>query len=645
METNTLIQQLYVAYYGRPADTGGLNYWAGRLEENGGDLGEVINAFATSTEFEERFANLSDEERVNTMYQQVLGRPAEEAGLAFYTGMLARGDSSLIELALDIVNGAQGTDTTTIQNRVEVAKQFTQNMAERGLDYGSIEAAGQLLAGVTSATNVSEYIQNSVEALLDTLPTADNAGSGEANEEAPSTGGGSVGGGGSSGSNTPTKTFNAEVNELGVVSFSGTAEGDITVWMDSVHDGVANYIDYAVFMRAGVKSEPILNAKITSLDLAGNKLVVSDYLYWVTAWEIENGEVEYQLGSIIHSYEAIEAYHLAEKFPDVSFVGGNVIVPSRSDGDIIMPLPDTADIVIGKIFYQTEFSPLYYSEGRWGDYSLAEVFLAESTLKVSDFFVVKQASDLYVDGVTPSDGEGNYHLKEMIGGDEYGFNNDSGSSTIVIDLSKEFEEIRVHGFQLGTSGQADTVMFDIEGDYFSVSQLENFYEYEKGEFDGSGAASIEEGPLLDKVATIAISSNQTSYYKLFEPDVDEMFTFTIGFDTSNDGEADSFLVLYDVIGSTSNGMTSDGLSFSEDNYAHLMGIENLANQIPSLDVATSEASYELADLLSAAAEEGVVFSKPSQHLEDSGFIELLGIVATNFDVAIASVAAPAPEVL
>jgi hypothetical protein len=40
-----------------------------------------------------------------------------------------------------------------------------------------------------------------------------------------------------------------------------------------------------------------------------------------------------------------------------------------------------------------------------------------------------------------------------------------------------------------------------------------------------------------------------------------------------------------------------------------------------------------------------VFSKPSQHLEDSGFIELLGIVATNFDVAIASVAAPAPEVL
>jgi len=645
MENTTLIQQLYIAYYGRPADPEGLGYWATRVEESSGDLGTVIDAFATSTEFESRFGNLSEQALINNLYQQILGRPAEEEGLAFYTGMLARGDSSLIELALDITNGAQGTDTTTIQNRVEVAQQFTQNMAERGLDYGSIEAAGQLLAGVTSVTNVSEYIQSAVNQLLDTLPAAGNAGPNEDEDKAPSTGGGSVGGGSSSGNNTPTKTFNAEINELGVVSFSGTAKGDITVWMDSVHDGVANYIDYAVFMRDGVKSEPILNAKITSLDLAGNKLVVSDYLYWVTAWGIENGEVEYQLGSVIHSYEAIEAYHLAEKFPDVSFVGGNVIVPSRSDGDIIMPLPDTADIIIGKIFYQTEFSPLYYSEGRWGNYSLAEVFLADSTLKVSDFFVVKQASDLYVGGVIPSDGEGSYQLKEMIVGDEYGFYNDSGSSTIVIDLSKEFEEIRVHGFQLGTSGQADTVMFDIGGDYFSVSQLENLYEYEKGEFDGSGAASIEAGPLLDKVETIAISSNQTSYYKLFESDVDEMFTFTIGFDTSNNGEADSFLVLFDVVGSTSNGMTSDVLSFGEGNYAHLVGIENLANQIPSLDVATSEASYELADLLSAAAEEGVVFSKPSQHLEDSGFIELLGIVATNFDVAIASVAAPAPEVL
>ena len=206
MENTTLIQQLYIAYYGRPADPEGLGYWATRVEESSGDLGTVIDAFATSTEFESRFGNLSEQALINNLYQQILGRPAEEEGLAFYTGMLARGDSSLIELALDITNGAQGTDTTTIQNRVEVAQQFTQNMAERGLDYGSIEAAGQLLAGVTSVTNVSEYIQSAVNQLLDTLPAAGNAGPNEDEDKAPSTGGGSVGGGSSSGNNTPTKT-------------------------------------------------------------------------------------------------------------------------------------------------------------------------------------------------------------------------------------------------------------------------------------------------------------------------------------------------------------------------------------------------------------------------------------------------------
>ena len=642
METNTLIQQLYVAYYGRPADTGGLNYWVGRLEDNGGDLSEVINAFAASAEFEERFGNLSEEELVNNMYQQILGRPAEDEGLEFYTSMLARGDSSLIELALDIANGAQGTDTTTIQNRVEVAKQFTQSMAERGLDYGSIEAAGQLLAGVTSATNVSEYIQNSVEALLDTLPAADNAGSGEAGNEAPSTGGGS-GGGGSTGNNTPTKTFNAEVNELGVVSFSGTAEGDITLRAEPVFDGVGNYINYVIFERGDLKSSPVLEAPIKSLDLNGSQLHVDSHSYWYNEWRITGGEVTYQLDDIVAPYELLRAYDFLSKAENVTFEGGQVVAGHSDYNSVIKSITNNSDILVGKVFYQTEASPLYYTVSYQYD-GLGGIFLEDSPFDVTDFFVAKQMSDLYVDGISPRDGD-EFQLKDMIGGSSDMYYSDIGSSTIVIDLSKEFEEIRVHGFQLGTSGQADTVMFDIGGDYFSVSQLENLYEYEKGEFDGSGAASIEAGPLLDKVETIAISSNQTSYYKLFEPDVDEMFTFTIGFDTSNDGEADSFLVLYDVIGSTSNGMTSDGLSFSEDNYAHLMGIENLANQIPSLDVATSEASYELADLLSAAAEEGVVFSKPSQHLEDSGFIELLGIVATNFDVAIASVAAPAPEVL
>jgi Ca2+-binding RTX toxin-like protein len=210
LETISLIQQLYIAYYGRPADPGGRDYWVGRLEDNGGDLGEVIDAFATSAEFDDRFGTLAEQDLIDNLYQQILGRPAENEGLEFYTGMLARGESSLIELALDITNGAQGDDEIAIQKRVEVADRFTRDVAERGLDYGDIEAAGQIVANVAANTNVAEYIQSAVNELLDSLPAADNAGPGnDGNDEDEDD---STGGGGGSTPPPEPVTFDAKVS-------------------------------------------------------------------------------------------------------------------------------------------------------------------------------------------------------------------------------------------------------------------------------------------------------------------------------------------------------------------------------------------------------------------------------------------------
>tara|TARA_R110001599_G_scaffold60939_1_gene169215 strand:- start:1266 stop:2813 length:1548 start_codon:yes stop_codon:yes gene_type:complete len=207
MEITNLIQQLYIAYYGRPADPEGLSYWAERLTDNGGNIVTITQAFGNSVEFDQRFGSLTDTSLVDTLYQQILGRPAEAEGLAFYTGMLARGESSLIDLALDIVNGAQGSDETVIESRLQVAQQFTQELAERGLLYGNeaIDQAADLLAGVTATTRVDEYIQSNVKALLATLTANDNAGPGE---------------GDTSGSSAPTLAVDANGN--------ATAGGDLS---------------------------------------------------------------------------------------------------------------------------------------------------------------------------------------------------------------------------------------------------------------------------------------------------------------------------------------------------------------------------------------------------------------------------------
>lgn len=169
------IQQFYIAYYGRPADPEGLAYWVAQLEQNGGNLTAILNAFGTSAEYDSRFGALSPQEQINNLYQQIFGRNADDVGLTFYTGMLERGDSSLVELALDITNGALGVDSIAIEKRVEVAQQFTLQVAERGLRYSTeeIDAAGQVVANVSTDTNVADYIQNSLEPLLANLPVND----------------------------------------------------------------------------------------------------------------------------------------------------------------------------------------------------------------------------------------------------------------------------------------------------------------------------------------------------------------------------------------------------------------------------------------------------------------------------------------
>lgn len=176
MENTDLIQQLYIAYYGRPADPSGLIFWSEQLDQNNGDLDAIMDAFGTSEEFDNRFGELSARDLVNNLYQQVFGRNADEEGLSFYSELLSSGQSTLAKLATDVVLGAQNSDVTTIQNRVEVAKDITQNVEERGLRYGfeEIDAAGQVVANVTASTNVSDYIQSTVEALLDTLPATDD---------------------------------------------------------------------------------------------------------------------------------------------------------------------------------------------------------------------------------------------------------------------------------------------------------------------------------------------------------------------------------------------------------------------------------------------------------------------------------------
>lgn len=194
MSYQQTIQELYIAYYGRPGDPEGLAFWAGRLEENDGNLDAIMDQFGTSDEFTQRFGDLSVPDLVNNLYEQTFGRSAETGGLNFYTDLVTSGQTTLINLATDIAQGAQNEDRATLSKRVEVANAITESVESRGLRYefDDIQAAAELVRSVNDGTDTERFRIDRVEELLTNLPSADAAGE----DEQPDAGGGATPGGG-----------------------------------------------------------------------------------------------------------------------------------------------------------------------------------------------------------------------------------------------------------------------------------------------------------------------------------------------------------------------------------------------------------------------------------------------------------------
>ncbi|PWV72643.1 DUF4214 domain-containing protein [Halomonas sp. A11-A] len=162
-----LAQTLYVAYYGRPADAAGQAFWAEQIENNG--VAAVVNAFGTSEEFDARFGDLTNQELINNLYQQMFARDAEEEGLNFYLGLLESGEKSLAQIALSIFDGAQNEDAVALQNKVAVAQLFTDLAGDAYAGNDAANAARDFLLTIDADTVVEDV---DVQAAVDSLPAA-----------------------------------------------------------------------------------------------------------------------------------------------------------------------------------------------------------------------------------------------------------------------------------------------------------------------------------------------------------------------------------------------------------------------------------------------------------------------------------------
>ena len=192
---STLVQQLYVAYFGRPADYFGLqNFEAALAAANAptdpaalaaaystnAAVKTLVDSFGTSHESTALYGSGSTESFVNAIFENLFNRPAAVAGLTFWVNAINSGAVSKGDAALAILAGAENNSTTQgkadwtlIGNKIGVASNFTTALGSSSnqiVAYAGATAAQDarlMLSSVTGSTvpatfNVQTTINNIV---------------------------------------------------------------------------------------------------------------------------------------------------------------------------------------------------------------------------------------------------------------------------------------------------------------------------------------------------------------------------------------------------------------------------------------------------------------------------------------------------
>lgn len=127
-DVKTEVEQLYVAYFSRPADVGGLNYWMNILSTDPTGYQKISASFAASKEYHDTYAGMDNSSVVNAVYQHLFGRPAESSGLNYWATLLNQNKITIDNVVTQIAAGAQGTDLFAYNAKVAVASSFTDHM-------------------------------------------------------------------------------------------------------------------------------------------------------------------------------------------------------------------------------------------------------------------------------------------------------------------------------------------------------------------------------------------------------------------------------------------------------------------------------------------------------------------------------------
>jgi len=163
-QTNVdLIQKLYIAFYGRPADPGGLRYWASQLPDNAAPdspaVRDLIVRFINSDEARARViadpTNLTDL-LIDKIYSNAFGRNATATEKSSFSG------KSVADVLISVVSVQYGLDYANLNEKLAYATWFTNYLDPNGDGIPNDDATGTKYAatysGIADADRIAAKI-------------------------------------------------------------------------------------------------------------------------------------------------------------------------------------------------------------------------------------------------------------------------------------------------------------------------------------------------------------------------------------------------------------------------------------------------------------------------------------------------------
>lgn len=164
---DTQLQQLYVAYFNRPADPAGLAFYAGHLSTGATTIAAISASFAQSAEYKVAYNQTTFTGVVTAVYQNLFGHAPDAAGLALYADALANGSMTVDQMVTWISGGALGADKVAYDSKVQVAVAFTN-----ALDTEAEATAYNNAAAQTAAKAMLSNIKTAAQATAAVEPAA-----------------------------------------------------------------------------------------------------------------------------------------------------------------------------------------------------------------------------------------------------------------------------------------------------------------------------------------------------------------------------------------------------------------------------------------------------------------------------------------